>query len=528
VAKPDAGGFGGTEAANRAAHLADLQEQPMADSSDETGKKNARPGEPSAPKRPFATLDLKATEVEGERQAAPPGEAKPTASASPEDKAESKPEAKPAAQGPKDSGDAKGAAKAGAAAASLLARRAGSPLLTHLGAGAVGALIVLGLTYVLAPTPQPTPARAPEVGELTRRMTELEGVLGTRPGTAGLRARVDELSRSLTALGNAQAKLAREAKGLEDRIGSGKDAPSELAARIAKLEQTITSAAVAADPSAQAPPSAAMAAKLAEIEKAAQAASDAAKSAADRMASELATVRTEAGRLGRRLDGIKGEVDERMQGSARSSDVAPITKRLAALEQELKGYVKDEAGRRADAGRVVLALELAALRRAVDRGDSYAAELAAVQSAAGDTLDLAPLERHMREGVLPAREIAKSFRQVANAMLDAEADRSDATLVERLVSSARSIVRVRKTGHAADDASAEAVIGRMETALKEGRLAEVIEQGKRLPPKAALAAEEWLGRVEARHSVDRAMAGVEATLKSALGPDRAGGPEPKR
>jgi hypothetical protein len=68
----------------------------------------------------------------------------------------------------------------------------------------------------------------------------------------------------------------------------------------------------------------------------------------------------------------------------------------------------------------------------------------------------------------------------------------------------------------------------MEAALKEGRLAEVIEQGKRLPPKAALAGEEWLGRVEARHSVDKAMAEVEATLKAALDPGRAGGPEPKK
>jgi hypothetical protein len=445
-------------------------------------------------------------------------------------------ETKPTASGPKVAGDgtsaepgpAKGAAGGGAGPTSSLAGRArSSPFLAHLAAGAVGALIVLVATYAFAPQPVPTPARAPEVGELTRRVTELEGVLGTRPGTAGLRARLEEVSRTLTALGNAQAKLARESKGLEDRIGSGKDAPSELAARVTKLEQALTSAPAVSDPTAaQAQPSAALSAKLAEVEKAAQAASDAARSAAARMTSELATMRTEAGRLSQRLDGIKGEVDERMQGAAKSSDVAPITKRLAALEDDLKGYVKDEAGRRADAGRVVLALELAALRRAIDRGDSYSTELAAVKSAAGDTLNLAPLERHMREGVAPVREIAKSFRQAANAMLDAEADRSDASLVERLISSARSIVRVRKTGHAADDVSAEAVIGRMEAALKEGRLAEVIEQGKRLPPKAALAAEEWLKRVEARHSVDKAMAEVEAKLKASLAPAGVGsGPQ---
>lgn len=405
------------------------------------------------------------------------------------------------------------------------ARRA--PILTHLAAGAVGGLVALAATYALAPEPALTPARGPEVGELTRRVAEIEGVLGTRPGTAGLRARVDEMSRNVAALGNAQAKLAREAKDLEERIGSGKDAPSELAGRITRLEQTAAMQPLATDQAAgQGAPPAALSAKLAELERAAQAATEAARSAAARAAADLAAVRTEAGRLGQRIDGLKGEVEERLAGTAKAADFAPVAKRLAALEQDLQGYVKDDAGRRADAGRVVVALELAALRRAVDRGDSYAAELGAVKAAAGDQLELAALERHMREGVAPVRELDKSFRGVANAMLDAEADHSDATLVDRLIASARSIVRVRKTGHGADDVSAEAVIGRMEAALKEGRLAEVIEQGKRLPPKAALAAEDWLKRIEARHSVDRAMAEVEAKLKASLAPAGAGsGPQ---
>jgi hypothetical protein len=507
----------------------------MADNTDESSKKNVRPGEPPAAKRPYATLDLKATEVAGQGQSASASDAKPGASG-PADKGEPKPEAKPASSGVKGGGpagqDGSGSAKT-ATGAGLMSSLAGGgrqvSLLTHLAAGAVGGLIVLAATYALAPEPMPSGQRAPEVGELTRRVSELEGVLGTKPGTAGLRARVDEMSRNVAALGNAQAKLARESKELEDRIGSGKDAPSELAGRIAKLEQGMATAAAPSDQgSAQGAPSAALSAKLAELEKAAQAANDAAKSATNRVAAELATVRTEAGRLSQRVDGIKGEVEERMQGAAKATDVAPIAKKLAALEQGLQGYVKDEANRRADAGRVVVALELAALRRAIDRGDSYTTELAAVKSAAGDTLNLAPLERYMREGVSPVRELEKSFPRVANAMLDAEADRSDATLVDRLLSSARSIVRVRKLGHTADDVSAEAVIGRMEAALKEGRLAEVTEQAKLLPPKAALAGEDWLKRVEARRSVDKAIADVESTLKASLGSAPAGGAEPQR
>jgi chromosome segregation ATPase len=496
----------------------------MADDTDDS-KKSARPGEAPAAKRPFATIDLKATELPGTGQSASEGAAKPGGAT---------PDPKPSSPGAGASGsrDAKDGTRTGARKiTSVLAARAQSwTLLTHVAAGAIGAFIALAVTFALAPEQAPRPAAAPEVGELSRRVAELEGVLGTRPGAAGLRARVDEMSRSVAALGNTQAKLARDAKELEDKLGSGKDAPSELASRIAKLEQAMAAAPMPSDQSGGqvSAPSAALGSRLAELEKAAQEASNTAKSATTRVTADLSAIRTEAGRLSQRLDGIKGEVEERIQGAAKAADFAQVARRISALEQELQGLSKTDAGRRADAGRIVLSLELAALRRALDRGDSYTAELAAVKSAAGDTMNLAPLERYMREGVSPTRELEKSFRTVANAMLDAEADRSDASLFDRLVSSARSIVRVRKVGQTAEDASAEAVIGRMEAALKEGRLAEVIEQVKRLPPKAALASEDWVKRVEARYAVDRTMAEIESALKASLGTARTGGPEPQR
>ena len=49
-----------------------------------------------------------------------------------------------------------------------------------------------------------------------RRVADLEGGLGTRPG-AGLRARVEEMGRSIGALGETQAKLARDTKALDSQ-----------------------------------------------------------------------------------------------------------------------------------------------------------------------------------------------------------------------------------------------------------------------------------------------------------------------
>jgi hypothetical protein len=102
-------------------------------------------------------------------------------------------------------------------------------------------------------------------------------------------------------------------------------------------------------------------------------------------------------------------------------------------------------------------------------------------------------------------------------MLDSEAEKSDASLVDRLLSGARGIVRIRKSGHDPEDASVEATVGRMEGALKENRLDEVLANAKKLPPKAALAGEEWVKKVQARQAVEQALADLEAALKASFG-----------
>jgi hypothetical protein len=89
-------------------------------------------------------------------------------------------------------------------------------------------------------------------------------------------------------------------------------------------------------------------------------------------------------------------------------------------------------------------------------------------------------------------------------------------VLDRLMAGAKSVVRLRKANYDAGDTSVEATLARMESALKEGRITEVLEQGRRLPPKAAQAAEDWLRKLEARTAADRAVTEIEATLKASL------------
>jgi len=349
---------------------------------------------------------------------------------------------------------------------------------------------------------------------LAGRVSELERTIGGQAQLPELRNRVDALARSTGTLDAASNKHTTELKALEERLANAGAVAPELGERLAKLENTITALTVAG------------AGETSEV----------VRTGLDRFERQVAGAKADASRLAERLDrleqqlrstqagleGLKGDLERGLKATARAEDLAPLAGRVAALDQALQAFLKTEADRTANTSRVVLSLELSNLKRAIERGESFATELAAAKKVAGDRLNLAIFDRYAKEGLPPLSELTTSFRKVANGMLDAESEPTDAPLLERLLSGARSIVRVRKSGQAADDGSLEATIARMETALKENRLGDLLAQGKKLPPKAALVAEDWLRRVEMRYQVEKALADTEAALKSSLAAAPAG------
>lgn len=255
----------------------------------------------------------------------------------------------------------------------------------------------------------------------------------------------------------------------------------------------------------------------------------AAKSEVERLSGAFDDARRETDRLRSAVADLRTSLETSLRSVARPGDVAaalgPVANKIAEIEQNLGTVVAREESRRENAERIVLALELANLKRAVDRGEgqSYAAELEAVEKAAGGELDLAALRRFEEIGVANLAELRAGFRPVMNAAIDSEALPADGSVIDRLMAGAKSIVRVRKVTHDPGDTSAEAVVSRMEAALDDGRLGDVIAQSEKLSPKARAPMEDWLTKVTARHSVDRAIAGVEGRLKASL----SGAPDPE-
>ena len=470
----------------------------MTDRKDETGKGPGSPGE--GPRRPYATIDLQATEVGGE-SGKPAGDQDETARRSFADRL------------------------AGAREWTRSVGQGGA-MATHVGAGVAGGIVTLGAAALFGLLSSDGQQVAPDA---SKRIAALEDQLRQRPAANDVNAKLtqaenrlkslEDQTRTVAALNDAQSKLAANVKALEGRGSS-----PEVTNRLAKIETTVA-ALSGNDRSGQ---SAALADKLTTLEKQVGDALEASKATSERIERVLADAKTQAGDLGKRLDALRADVDERLKGSAKGTDVSALSAKLGAFERDLQGFLKGESERTSNAQRVVLTLEVGNLKRAMDRGEPFTEQLKAVRKLAGNSINLSPLERYASDGVPTLPTLAKEFRQVADAATDAEAEPSEGSVLDRLMSGARSIVRVRKAGYDPSDTSTEAVLGRMETALKDGRLDEVMVQGGKLPPKAALVAEDWLKKVEARRTVDRAVADIETAMKTSLTAGPAPAAEPKR
>src|SRR5262245_911670 len=384
----------------------------MTDKKDETGK--GPPGPGGGPRRPYATLDLQATEVGGTDRAGP------AAGAS------GKPDSRSTAALPPPGPQAKGGARAsfsdGFATARTWARKAvqSNAFLSHVAAGVAGAVLTLAAAALIGLfTGADRGARLS--ADLSKRLAAVEqGVekraaaaasdVGAKLGATDARvAKLEERARAVAGLADAQAKLAADAKALEARV-----AAPELAERVAKLEAALAGD----DKSGRAALAQDLAARIAQLEKVAGQAGETAKSGSARIERELAL--------------LKAHVEERFKGVAKAGELAPVLARLATFEQDLRAFLKSEDSRAADAQRVLLTLEIANLKRAMDRGSGYAKELDAVRKVAGDTIDLAPLERYSADGFPTLAALARDFRRVANAAVDAESEPAEASVLDRL------------------------------------------------------------------------------------------------
>lgn len=252
------------------------------------------------------------------------------------------------------------------------------------------------------------------------------------------------------------------------------------------------------------------------------------KSATDKLNASMLAVSEQATEIKVELDALKGSVKQELERVARPADIQqaiePVSKQVASLASDLGAVVASETARKKNAERIVLSLELSNLKRVLDRGVPFAAELADVKKIAGDAIDFSALDAHKDVGVPSAQELTRQFRTVAYKIITAEeAPDQNASRIDKLFAAAKSIVKVRRTDVPAEEKTAEAAVAQIEKRLKAGDMAGALALTEKLPEATKASAGTWMSQLAARAEVDRAIAKIEDQLKASLGTGPTGG-----
>lgn len=359
-----------------------------------------------------------------------------------------------------------------------------------------------------ASSPEGTEQLRDRVADIEQTLSALSSAAGAEGDSGGNRiGQLAALSGRLTDLeGTLQTQLQSMRQGILEEVDTMlqpvAEASAEARARGERLDREI----------AEIKTEAARLAQRAETLKANQ----------ERLDNAVMAAREEAGSLASDVTGLKGDFTQELSKVARPQDVAqavaPVSEKVDQIEKTLSGVIENEAARRESAERILVALQLSNLKRALDRGNPYAAELQALQELAGDSLDLGALDRFKSQGIPTTAALLEDFRTLSFDIIRAVEQPEGGSWVDRLVSGAQSIVQVRRTGasNEINPNSIEGHVARIEAELAAGRIDAAGEAADALPAEAKAVAESWLAKLEARRAADRAIAHVEDELQESL------------
>ena len=264
---------------------------------------------------------------------------------------------------------------------------------------------------------------------------------------------------------------------------------------------------------------------VAETSRAARAALADRVSALDARTEGLARTDEQAvAALGERVDALEQRLQDAPDttGAASAEQIATVSERLAGVEASISTLraaleeVRAQSRENVAAARAsALAMATSKLRRAVDSGEAYAAELAAVRDLLPQPLESDTLAGAAQDGVPTLRDLRQSFSGYATNALEAVGAGGDDSIIGQIVESARSVVTVRPVGEIEGD-TPSAIIARMENRLRAGDLASVVAQSDDLSGAAAVQLVPWIEQVRKRINANAELDALESRAVAAI------------
>src|SRR5882672_6112738 len=214
------------------------------------------------------------------------------------------------------------------------------------------------------------------------------------------------------------------------------------------------------------------------------------------------------------------EQTQKMARLGSASELDASVNRIAALER-LIGTMQAELAKRGvgETGDrpVRLAVTASALNTAVERGDAFAAELAAAKLLAGNAAALTPLEPFVATGLPSATALGRELVALTNALAQTSgAPPREGGLLDRLQANAERLVRIRPLDEPPGDDPA-AVLTRIEQRALQADLPGALAELAKLPAPARAAAQAWIANAQARLAAVAASRRFAAEAYAALG-----------
>ncbi len=267
-----------------------------------------------------------------------------------------------------------------------------------------------------------------------------------------------------------------------------------LSARLAKLETALN----APRPPATDP---ALAGRVSALEGSSKPLSDSVGALARRADETDAAFRNVRGRIDTTAAALLELQNAARTASADHGEIAKLSDRIAALEKVDRAVADQLAKSAATAGSdrpVRLAVAAAALRLALERGDPFTAELAAVKPLSNDASALSAIEAFAASGVPSAATLGRELLVLLPVMQRAAglAPR-EGGILDRLQANAERLVRIRPIEEIRGE-DTTAILSRIEVKAANGDITGALAELAKLPPAVRAPALAWIAKAETR------------------------------
>jgi hypothetical protein len=215
----------------------------------------------------------------------------------------------------------------------------------------------------------------------------------------------------------------------------------------------------------------------------------------------------------------RADADQDKRHQSAQAELAGLASRLDAVEtlaKAIRDQVAESAAPKADEP-LRFALVAAGLRFALERGEPFAAELAAAKSVGVDPALLASIAPFAATGVPNPPELFRELTGLVPEMLKVSAPAApEDNYLDRLQAHAQRLVRIRPAGDRPGD-DAATVIGRIDRDMARRDLVGVLAELDKLPASAQAIAEPWRKKALARQAATAASAQLVAASFAKLG-----------